>query len=97
MMIVTAMLAMMVLPTSMNAQSLFGRMNDGQSRYATKNETAVYGMLGNGTKGTYTGYSAGVGNQGFGQDPQTAPLGSGVAMLIAAGAGYALLKSKKSK
>ena len=38
-------------------------------------------------------WSDGLGNQGFNQQ---APLGSGVLMLIAAGAGYAVLKSKKN-
>lgn len=39
--------------------------------------------------------SDGLGNQGFNQDP--VPVGSGVIMLIAAGAGYALLKKKNNK
>ena len=38
----------------------------------------------------------GTGNQGFGQEPE-APLGSGLAILLATGAGYAIMKSKKSK
>lgn len=40
-------------------------------------------------------WSDGLGNQGFNQDP--VPVGSGVIMLIAAGAGYALLKKKNNK
>lgn len=40
-------------------------------------------------------WSGGIGSQGFNEDPS--PLGSGVLMLVAAGAGYALLKRKEEK
>lgn len=40
--------------------------------------------------------STGLGTQGFGQEPQ-APLGSGLLILTAIGAGYALTKSKKMR
>lgn len=50
------------------------------------------GMMGRGPSEYETG--VGTGNQGFGENP--APLGSGVLMLVAAGAGYAVIKSKKS-
>lgn len=50
------------------------------------------GMMG---RGTSESPDYGMGNQGFGQTPD-APLGSGVLMLVAAGAGYAVIKSKKS-
>ena len=40
--------------------------------------------------------STGLGTQGFGQEPQT-PLGSGLMILTAIGAGYAFTKSKKMR
>lgn len=81
----------MALPLNSFAQEkrgLFGSSNSAESKPTS--------MLGGGS-GTRNVQEVGTGNQGFGQDPNPAPLGSGVAMLIAAGVGYALLKSKKSK
>lgn len=78
----------MALPLNSFAQEkrgLFGSSNSADSKPTS--------MLGGGS-GTRNVQEVGTGNQGFNQDP--APLGSGVAMLIAAGAGYAILKSKKS-
>jgi hypothetical protein len=78
----------MSLPLNSFAQEkrgLFDSSNTAESKPTS--------MLGGG--GLRTGEQVGVGNQGFNQNP--APLGSGVAMLIAAGAGYALLKSKKQR
>lgn len=40
--------------------------------------------------------STGLGTQGFGQEPQ-APIGSGLLILSAIGAGYALTKSKRMR
>ena len=98
MMMIAAMVVMMVLPTSLSAQSLFGRRENGQNRYMLKNDESVYGLMNNTNRAVFTGTNEpGLGNQGFNQDPQPAPLGSGVFMLIAAGAGYAVLKNKKSK
>lgn len=81
----------MALPLNSFAQEkrgLFGSSNSAESK-----PTSMLGT--NGTRGM-TDEGIGLGNQPFGVDPQ-APLGSGVAMLIAAGAGYALLKSKKQR
>jgi len=90
-----ALAVIMALPMSVSAQSFFGREHGATTRFEGGISTSsVFGR----ENATYTGNTIGVGNQGFGQTPQdTAPLGSGVVMLIAAGAGYALLKSKKSK
>ena len=94
-MILAVTMVMMVLPMSMSAQSpsLFGREHGATTKYEGGGgpTSSVFGRESSST--TAIGV---VGNQGFNQDPE-APMGSGIAMLIAAGAGYALLKSKKSK
>ena len=85
----------MALPLNSFAQEKRGLF--GSSNEANKETTG--GMLGGGglrgTSNIGTNPGNQPGNQPFGIDPTTAPLGSGVAMLIAAGAGYALLKSKR--
>ena len=95
-MMIAVMVAMMAFPVSLSAQSLFCRQNNATTRYMLKYDDGVYGMLNNTNRATYTPSVTGAGNQPFGIEPE-APLGSGVLMLIAAGAGYAVLKSKKSK
>ena len=79
----------MALPLNSFAQEkrgLFGSSNSAESK-------PTGSMLGGGGLRDVQP-TVGPGNQPFGVDP-TAPLGSGAAMLIAAGAGYALLKSKR--
>lgn len=82
----------MSLPTSLFAQresygGIFGTNADAK-------EAQNKSLMGNQSRGNYSISEGGViGNQGFNQTP----LGGGVLMLIAAGAGYAVIKSKKSK
>lgn len=85
----------MALPLNSFAQEkrgLFGSSNSAESKPTSM--LGGGGLRGTSEIGTNPGNQPG--NQPFGVDPQ-APLGSGVAMLIAAGAGYALLKSKKQR
>ena len=95
-MILAVTMVMMALPMSISAQSpsLFGREHGATTKYEGGGDltSSVFGR-----ESAQYGSQLGVGNQGFGQVPNPVPMGSGVAMLIAAGAGYALLKSKKSK
>lgn len=97
-MILAVTMVMMVLPMSVSAQGLFNCQHHAQAQ--AQQETNGFGMLGkaNGGSTRYqnTPVLNGASNQPFGIDPQ-APLGSGVVMLIAAGAGYAVLKSKQAK
>ena len=97
-MILAVTMVMMVLPMSISAQGLFNCQRHAQAQ--AQQETNGFGMLGkaNGGSTRYqnTPVLNGAGNQPFGIDP-AAPLGSGVVMLIAAGAGYAVLKSKQAK
>ena len=83
----------MALPLNSFAQEkrgLFGSSNSADSK-----PTSMLG--GSGTRGgNAEALDPGLGTQGFNQTPQ-APLGSGVIMLIAAGAGYALMKKKSNK
>ena len=84
----------MALPLNSFAQEkrgLFGSSNSADSK-----PTSMLGAGGMRASTDVTFDPLNPGNQPFGVDPQ-APLGSGVAMLIAAGAGYALLKSKKQR
>ena len=77
-----------LLPSSMTAQSLFKREGNMQPQAETS-PTGVFGKTGAKGDPSYPG----MGNQGFNQ----VPVGSGVLMLIAAGAGYAVIKRKKSR
>ena len=82
-MLCAAMALMISMPISAFAQL---RMAPEQDMFGNEPR----GMMGRGSYET----EVGTGNQGFGENP--APLGSGVLMLVAAGAGYAVIKSKKS-
>ena len=83
-----ALAVALALPMGMTAQErgLF-------STSPVSNETSGSRSLMNQNQNR-TGTTEGIGSQTFNADPS--PLGSGVIMLIAAGAGYALLKKKKS-
>ena len=83
-------LAALMAPATMNAQINHGLLQNPYKTESNKN----HGML-NSTgnrnndsqlNGTISGYTI--------EDP-TAPLGSGIAVLVAVGAGYALLKRKE--
>ena len=83
-----AMAAMMALPTMSVAQNmmdngLFGR----GSESASKNTSAMLNR-----NGSRSNESFNITNQQFGQD---VPLGSGIAILLVAGAGYVALKKKE--
>ena len=78
-----ALSAGLLLPLDMNAQKggMFARVNKTES-------TDNFSMMNRGSTGGYDLH-----NQTFGQE---APLGSGLLILAAAGAGYALKKRKKN-
>ena len=95
-----------LLPTVAVAQGggLFGRGDDAYNQGLPNRGTASgYGMLDRGGSGNYSlsnqqfgsgtngGYE--LTNQTFGETP----LGSGLLVMLAAGAGYATIKSKKKK
>ena len=83
-----AMLA--VSPIGVFAQNgLFQRGMTDESNYGFGGSTEKSGLLGDRSVATGT-----INNQIFGQP---APLGSGVLLLIAAGAGYAVLKRKEDE
>lgn len=82
------MTALLALPTMLSAQgdregSLFG------SQVSKQNSSGLLNQRGNGD-----GFSLG-GAQN--EDPTPAPLGSGIAILLTAGAGYVALKKKEDK
>ena len=93
-------LAAMMLPAQLSAQDLFGRRGD--SSGAQVLSTSSNGLMDRGSvsaSGDITGQGFGATNgditgQTFGDD---APLGSGLFVLLAAGAGYATMKSRKKQ
>ncbi|MBO6025524.1 MAG: hypothetical protein J6P83_11840 [Bacteroidales bacterium] len=77
--------AMTLTATNLNAQNRPGGMfGSNQSKEASQG-----GLMKNGTRGDFTGD---ITNQGIGQ---TAPLGSGLLILLGAGLGYVALKKKE--
>ena len=84
-----AMAAMLALPTMASAQE--GRSNHsglfGTAEQANKQQS----MLGQSRAGEVN-IGGDINNQNYGQD---APLGSGIAILLLAGAGYVALKKKE--
>ena len=90
MMLSATMATLMLLPLTTNAQyreNKYGLQEWGQ--------TSLMGRQDGG--GTRNG-SGGIGLEGTTpENPTNAPLGSGIAILVAAGAGYALLKRKEDK
>ena len=100
------LLAAMLLTSNLYAQEkqggLFGK--DWFSGLFSSDDANVEELEAEEYQGLFAGnnrdniqWSDGIGNQGFNQNPQETPLGSGVLMLVAAGAGYALLKRKEEK
>ena len=90
-MLLIALLLMVAAPVKVSAQSsLFGKEGSAANReYSTRGA-----MMGN-RSGVDDGFTLGGAEN---ENPTTnAPLGSGVMMLIAAGAGYALLKRKEDQ
>ena len=85
-----AMAALLSLPLAMNAQNgggMFGLGNKG----AEQEENS--GMMRGGYRG---GEGIGLGGAEA-ENPTEAPIGGGIAILTAIGAGYALLKRKEDK
>ena len=89
-MLSATMATLMLLPLTTNAQyreNKYGLQEWGQ--------TSLMGRQDGG--GTRSG-GGGIGLEGTTpENPTNAPLGSGIAILVAAGAGYALLKRKEDK
>jgi len=92
MVLMVAMAAGMLLPTTVSAQGLFnssfGHSGSGgvsNGAFANSGSTEV-------TNESFGTNSGDVNNQNFGK----APLGSGLLIMLVAGAGYAALKRKKS-
>ena len=84
------MATLMLLPLTMNAQyreNQYGLQEWGQTSLLGRQD-------GDGTRSS----GGGIGLESATQEnPTNAPLGSGIAILVAAGAGYALLKRKEEK
>ena len=86
------MAVVLSLPMNSFAQEKRGLFSSGDE---TSKQTQTGLMGGGGLRGT-SNIGTNPGNQPFGVTPDS-PLGSGVIMLIAAGAGYAVLKRKQEK
>ena len=83
------------LPVNLFAQQEGGMMGYGESE--GNDGRPMEGLLKGGSI-SYTNVEYPYGNQPFGVEPNDyAPLGSGVLVLMAAGVGYAVVKSKKRK
>jgi len=96
MMALSAVLAAgMLLPTAMSAQGLFNSSFGHSGGSGVSN--SGFGQSGSGsnevTNESFGTNSGGVKNQTFGK----APLGSGILIMLAAGAGYAVIKRKRVK
>ena len=80
-------LAALMVPATMNAQINHGLL---QNPYKTESSKAHRSSLQRDGNSTLNGSLGGTQ-----QEDPTSPLGSGIAFLVAAGAGYALLKRKE--
>ena len=83
----------MMLPASASAQGVFGDMLD--NYYAEKEQSSQGGgalLRGNRDGVSINEGNSGFTNQGYGEN---VPLGSGIAVLLLAGAGYVALKKKE--
>jgi hypothetical protein len=85
----------MMLPASASAQGVFGDMLD--NYYSEKEQSSQSGgaLLRGSNRDQYGSSLNGTLGGATQEDPTNAPLGSGIAVLVAAGAGYALLKRKE--
>ena len=93
--VLSLVLAVMLPAMTVNAQGVFGDMLD---NYYEEQEHG--GILGKGgVSGSNSEYDrdGGITLGGMTQDDPTSPLGSGLLILAAAGAGYVLLKKKEEK
>ena len=84
-------LAALMVPATMNAQINRGLL---QNPYKQDNSQKNTHGLVNRDQQYESTLNGGLGNAQQ-EDPTTAPLGGGIAVLVAAGAGYALLKRKE--
>ena len=84
-------LATLMVPATMNAQINRGLL---QNPYKQDNSQKNTHGLVNRDQQYESTLNGGLGNAQQ-EDPTTAPLGGGIAVLVAAGAGYALLKRKE--
>ncbi len=91
-MLLVALLLMYAAPSQVAAQSLFGK---------EKKDSMFDSPYREGVMGTRDAYSVNPGmfslSDPINEDPTQAPLGSGIAVLVAAGAGYALIKRKEEQ
>ena len=86
-------LAALMAPATMNAQINRGLLQNPYKDESGKN----HGMMNSqGSRGV-DGSGLNVLKQDFGQDAPSAPLGSGIAILIGAGLGYVALKKKEDE
>ena len=86
-------LAALMAPATMNAQINRGLLENPYKDNSNKN----HGMMNSqGSRGV-DGSGLEVLKQNFGQDAPSAPLGSGIAILIGAGLGYVALKKKEDE
>ncbi len=93
-------LAALMAPATMNAQINRGLLENPYKDNSSKKQK--HGMMN--YRGDYRSGSSTLGNEAFGavgsqidNEPFGAPLGGGIGILLAAGAGYALIQSKKNK
>lgn len=77
-------MTMMLLPIAMSGQGLFGNDNYFKIDENNYNNRDIY---------INDNVNPGITNQTFGQE---LPLGSGIAVIVAAGAGYAIMKRRKN-
>ena len=85
-------LAALMVPATLNAQ-----INRGLLENPYKDNNKNHGMMNpQGSRGV-DGSGLEVLKQDFGQDAPSAPLGSGIAILIGAGLGYVALKKKEDE
>ena len=87
-MLLVALLLMYAAPSQVAAQSLFGKENsDAYFDYSQRE----------GVMGTRVGGPGMELGGAVKEDPTQAPLGGGMALLVAAGAGYALIRRKEEQ
>jgi len=99
--LMAAMAAGVLLPCTMKAQDLFSGNPINNQRFGVSNEGGIDNqMFGVGNVGSIDNQRFGASNEGnitnqtFGNK---LPLGSGILIMVAAGAGYAALKRKRVK
>ena len=90
----------LLLPVAVSSQGLFKRGGVTDENHYGYGGTAeqTTGLFGNRSGGaTLANESFGAAGSVINNEPFGAPIGGGIAILLAAGAGYALIQSKKNK